>query len=96
MIFAVLFEDNQGKEALRQTHMPEHLAFLATQPGVLGAGPLFQTDGAGHGGMWLIEAKTAQQVAQMVRKDPFHDTGLRKTITILEWRQVVRDGACVG
>lgn len=87
-----MFEDNQGKEGLRQTHMQDHLAFLDSQAGVLAAGPLFGTDGTGHGGMWLIEAKSARDVEAMVRADPFHDTGLRKSMTILEWRQVVRDG----
>ena len=92
MIFAVMFEDNEGQEGLRQTHMQAHLAFLEGLTGVLGAGPLFATDGAGHGGMWLIEAESAGDVQMMVRNDPFNETGLRKSVTILEWRQVMRDG----
>jgi uncharacterized protein YciI len=96
MIFAVIFEDNPGKEELRQMHMSKHLAFLETQTGVLGAGPMLSADGTGHGGMWLIEANSAKEVEEMVRNDPFHETGLRKSITILEWRQVVRDGQRLG
>ena len=92
MIFAVLFEDHPGRESLRQAHMQDHLAFLARQNGVLGAGPMFDAAGDGKGGMWLIEAQSIEEVQEMTRADPFHDTGLRKSITVLEWRQVVRDG----
>lgn len=43
MLFCVTFQDNPGKEHLRQRHMAEHLAFLATQGAAIrGAGPLFE------------------------------------------------------
>ena len=92
MIFTVLFKDNPGKEHLRRAHMQDHLAFLERQSGVLGAGPLIDSDGNGHGGMWMVEAETLQDVEAMLADDPFRNTGLRKSITVLEWRQVVRDG----
>ena len=91
MIFAVLFEDVPNQEHQRQAHMAAHLEFLETQAGVLGAGPLFDLAG-GRGGLWLIDAPDASYVDAMVRQDPFFDTGLRKTVTVLEWRQVFRDG----
>jgi uncharacterized protein YciI len=96
MIYAVIFEDNQGMEHLRQLHMQDHLAFLSSQSGVLGAGPLFLPNGAGHGGMWSIEADGLEDVEAMLGSDPFHNTGLRKSISILEWRQVMRDGRRTG
>ena len=92
MLYIVLFEDNPGKEELRQTHMAAHLAFLEASGNCAGAGPLFATDGTGRGGLWLIRADSAADVQAMVHADPFHDTGLRKSITILEWRQVFREG----
>ena len=92
MLFCVTFQDNPGKEHLRQRHMAEHLAFLATQGAAIrGAGPLF--DGTqGRGGMWLIEAATRADVQALVEQDPFWPTGLRREVTILEWRQVFCDG----
>ena len=92
MIFTVLFEDNPGKHDLRRAHMQDHLAFLDRQSGVLGAGPLFDNGGNGQGGLWVVEAETLQDVEAMLADDPFRNTGLRKSITVLEWRQVVRDG----
>lgn len=93
MIFVVLFEDNPGTEHLRGAHMAAHLAFLESRgKDVAGAGPLFAPDGGGAGGMWLVEAETAEAVQAMVEADPFYPTGLRKRIAIREWRRVLRDG----
>ena len=92
MLFCVIFEDNAGQDHLRRQHMSEHLSFLtALGQQVEGAGPLFQ-DGCGHGGMWLVQAADAAEVRDLVRADPFWPTGLRKSVTILEWRQVFRHG----
>ncbi|MCE8522614.1 hypothetical protein KBY30_16595 [Ruegeria pomeroyi] len=92
MLYRVTFQDSPGKENLRQRHMAEHLAFLASHgAAILGAGPLF--DGPqGRGGMWLIEAATRADVQTLVEKDPFWPTGLRQSVDILEWRQVFRNG----
>lgn len=92
MLYAVLFEDNEGQDHLRQTHMQDHLAFLSANPAIQAAGPLFTPAGAGAGGMWLVSAPEAAVVAALTEADPFFPTGLRKSITILEWRQVFRDG----
>ncbi len=92
MLYCVTFQDNPGKENLRQEYMADHLAFLATLgPKMIGAGPLFEGPD-GRGGMWLVEAESAMDVQTLVEHDPFWPTGLRKSVTILEWRQVFRDG----
>lgn len=92
MLFCVLFEDNPDKEHLRQDHMADHLAFLDTLGStVAGAGPLFD-ETTGAGGMWLVHAESAGDVRKLVERDPFWPTGLRKSVRILEWRQVFRDG----
>jgi uncharacterized protein YciI len=73
--------------------MPEHLAFLernATK--VKAAGPLKTAEGQGAGGLWLVEATDATDVALLVEEDPFWPTGLRKSVRILEWAQVFADG----
>ncbi|WP_317055118.1 YciI family protein [Roseovarius rhodophyticola] len=96
MIFIVLFEDADGKEHLRQAHMADHLTFLAANADkITAAGPLFTSNGDGRGGMWSVKAEDAEAVEELVRADPFYPTGLRKTCTVLEWRQVFRDGARV-
>lgn len=93
MLFAVIFEDNEGHAATRAAHMQDHLSFIEANAEVFrAAGPLF--DGvAGAGGMWLVDAADADAVRALIAADPFHPTGLRKSARILEWRRVFHDGA---
>lgn len=94
MRYVVMFEDNDGKADLRTKHMQAHLAFVEAHKGqILAAGPLFDgTTAEGRGGMWLVEAESADQVQALVETDPFWPTGLRKAVHILHWKQVFRDG----
>lgn len=92
MIYCVTFQDNPGQEHLRQEHMQDHLAFLASLgANMIAAGPLFEGI-EGRGGMWLVKADSTDEVQALVEQDPFWPTGLRKSVEILEWRQVFRDG----
>jgi uncharacterized protein YciI len=57
------------------------------------AGPLRDTaDGAGAGGLWLVEADGPDEVAALCKADPFWPTGLRKAVRVLAWMQVFADG----
>lgn len=89
-IYAVLFEDDERHADQRPRHMQAHLAFLRENTKhVLAAGPLFEaTERTPAGGMWLLTADTPEQVSALVRADPFWPTGLRKSVRILEWKQV--------
>lgn len=94
-LFAVLLEDNPEQAAdIRRRHMPAHLDFLDSNATTIrAAGPLH--DAAADqpaGGLWLVEADTAGAVAALTQEDPFWSTGLRRSIRILEWRQVFADG----
>jgi uncharacterized protein YciI len=94
MLFVVLFEDNAEAAAeARRTHMQAHLAFLEKHAAhVRAAGPLRTIVGDGAGGMWVVDAGSAEEVDRLVKDDPFWPTGLRKSVRILEWRQVFADG----
>lgn len=93
MIYVVLFEDDPSAPAdVRARLMPDHLAFLDANAGaVRAAGPLSGPDGAA-GGLWLVEAASCDAVDALVTADPFWPTGLRKSVRVLEWRQVFADG----
>ncbi len=94
MHYVVLFEDNPelGLE-VRGKHMPAHLSFLEKHAGrVRAAGPLRTPSNEPAGGLWLVEAESADAVDALVKADPFWPTGLRKSVRILEWRQVFADG----
>ncbi len=94
MIYAVLFEDDDGHADMRPKHMPDHLAFLERNAAdIQAAGPLKDTaSGAPAGGLWIVEAESSTNVRSLVEADPFWPTGLRKSVRILEWRHVFADG----
>jgi hypothetical protein len=94
MLYAVLFTDNEDRADQRPAHMPAHLAFLEKNAGrIRAAGPLKDTaDGAGAGGLWLVEAGSPDEVAALYKADPFWPTGLRKAVRVLAWTQVFADG----
>jgi len=94
-IFAVLLEDQpEQAAAIRQRHMEEHLMFLERhRTAIRAAGPLQDTaSGEAAGGLWVVQADSAETVAALIREDPFWPAGLRQSVRILEWRQVFADG----
>lgn len=94
MIYAVLFEDNDSQADKRAKHMAEHLAFLQRNAAcITAAGPLMDTKtDAPAGGLWLVEADSAQAVQALIEADPFWPTGLRKSVRVLQWTQVFANG----
>lgn len=98
MKFIVTFQDDDEMAHMRQKHMAAHLAFLEdNKAGIDAAGPLLDADtGEGAGGLWVVEAASADAVHDLVRKDPFWPTGLRKDYTVLRWRQVYANGSRIA
>ncbi len=94
MIYAVLFTDNPDRADMRQRLMPDHLDFLErSQPAIRAAGPLRDpASGEGAGGLWLVEASSADAVRDLYERDPFWPAGLRSGVRVLEWTQVFVDG----
>jgi len=93
MLFTVMFTDDPERAEARARLMPAHLDFLERNSSrVRAAGPLRATDGAPAGGLWLVEAADAAEVEALYREDPFWPTGLRKSVRVLEWKQVFADG----
>ena len=94
MIYAVLFEDNEQFADRRRQFMPDHLKFLEdNQNAIQAAGPLNDAvSNASAGGLWLVTAKSVEEVQRLVEEDPFWPTGLRKSIRMLAWTQVFVDG----
>lgn len=95
MIFTILFKDDPNADpAIRKTYMAQHLQFLEQNADTIqAAGPLIDAQGAGQGGLWVVDAETEAQVTALVHADPFWPTGLRAGFTILTWHQVFADGA---
>lgn len=93
MKFIVFFDSSDADPSIRSRFMKDHLEFLrANANAVEAAGPLKQSDGAGAGGLWIVEAENKTAVSNLVEEDPFWPTGLREKVTILAWKQVFADG----
>lgn len=94
MKFIILFDDDANADpGIRETHMADHLSFLETHSdNVVSAGPLTGPDGEGRGGLWIVDAASVNEVERLVHEDPFWPTGLRKSYTILAWKQVYDAG----
>lgn len=94
MKFIILFEDHPNAAPdIRKTHMSRHLAFLESRSDMIeAAGPLSDPNGAGRDGLWIVEADREEDVERLIREDPFWPTGLRKSWSILTWKQVYAAG----
>jgi uncharacterized protein len=94
-LFAVLLEDQTDNAAeIRRNHMAAHLDFLDRHAAAIrAAGPLHEgSSGQPAGGLMLIEAADAEAVQTLTQEDPFWHAGLRRSVRVLEWRQVFADG----
>lgn len=94
MKFIILFEDApDAAPDIRNTHMAKHLDFLERNSDKIdAAGPLSDADRQGCDGLWIVEARTVGEVDQLVHEDPLWPTGLRKSYSIIKWKQVYADG----
>lgn len=90
MIYCVLFEDDDRHADMRQKHMQAHVDYLKRLGSAIHtAGPVRDPETSRPaGGLWVVEAESARAVRDMVEADPFWPTGLRKSVRILEWKQV--------
>jgi len=96
--YAILIEDDVNSSEQRAKYMGEHLKFLqARAKNILAAGPLMDADTDNPaGGLWLVEESDAKAARALVEADPLWPTGLRKSVRILRWKQVFRDGVQQG
>lgn len=94
MEFVVQFEDNDYKSDQREKFMSRHLEFLEENADhILIAGPLVEAKWSlPAGGMWLVRSDTFEGVEDLIKRDPFWKTGLRKSVTVLQWSQVFKNG----
>ena len=94
MKYAVLFEDNDEFAHMRTKFMADHPQFLADHSAAIEiAGPMKDgMSGDSAGGLWVVDAESAEAVQDLVETDPFWPTGLRKSIRVLEWTQVYAYG----
>ena len=93
-MFVVFFEDEGAAAEQREIHMQAHLAFLNQNADrIKAAGPLRDPrSGLPAGGLWTVDCKEEETVWDLVKRDPFWPTGLRKSVTVQLWNRVFADG----
>ena len=87
-LFAAIFEDDpEAAERVRAIAEDDHLAWLDRhRDSVLVAGALRPADGGPPtGGLWLIEAETAEAARRICTEDPFYRLGLRTSFRLEAW-----------
>lgn len=71
-------------EAARDQLRPEHREYLASQGSLLLSGP---TDG--DGALLIFEAKSIEEIEEILDDDPFWTEGLVAERTIVQWQPVL-------
>ena len=87
-LFAAIFEDDlQAAERVRAAAENAHVAWLERHGDrVLVAGALRPVEGGpATGGLWLIEAESAEEARRICTEDPFFTEGLRKSFRLESW-----------
>ena len=91
MLFAVIFTDRPQQGALRAEHLQAHIDWVAAhQDTVRVAGSLREApDQVPKGGLWIVEAASAQAVHDLMQTDPFWTCGLRERVEVLHWSKAL-------
>jgi uncharacterized protein YciI len=87
-LFAAIYEDDAAEAPrIRAAFTDEHVAWLEKHADkVRLAGALAPAEGGPpSGGLWLIEADSAEEARRICVEDPFHREGLRKSFRLESW-----------
>lgn len=84
--YAVHFEDDPARDAVRDSCRASHLAYLAAHADrVLTAGALCREGSdVTVGGLWLVRAASELEARELIEADPYFENGLRRTVRV--WR----------
>jgi uncharacterized protein YciI len=87
MLFAILSKDDPEQLSVRGTHSAEHVSYLEQHTtSILAAGALRREDGAvPMGGLWIVEAQSAQATQALVEADSFFREGLHLAVHVRHW-----------
>jgi uncharacterized protein len=95
MLYTIHFHGNADADAdpdICPRCIQKNLSFLCENTAVIcAAGLLKETVGAVESGLWLVHVETVDQAWEFVKADPFWPTGLRDTIEVKQWVQVLTD-----
>ena len=87
MLYVIQFEDREDGADIRKRETSAHHIYLEkNRDRILAAGGLRETpDGPSRGGMWIVEAESAEAAEALYRNDPFWTAGLRRSARVMVW-----------
>lgn len=87
MRWVAIFEDHEGRDAIRKEHSAAHVDYLAAHRAqIVIAGGLRPAPGEWYcGGLWVLEVETRDDVVRLIEGDPYYRLGLRKGYRLLVW-----------
>lgn len=93
MLFIVQFEDKPNMGELRQKLLQAHFDWLATvKDHVLVPGSMREIPSDRPlGGLWIVEADSAEHVQEIFKHDPFWTNGLRAGYKLNRWVKAFPD-----
>lgn len=89
MKFLVRFTDRPNVTKLREDHRESHLEWLREHHAQIRiAGPVFDGERS-VGAYWAVNAESQSEVQTLIQEDPFWKVGIRASVTILRWKNVL-------
>ncbi len=87
MRWIVIFTNKPDSETLRAQYLNAHLRYFEAQSKITMAGStLVPGEEASNGGVWIIKGADYDEARRICEEDPFFKAGLRKDISIFEYR----------
>lgn len=87
MRWVVIFDDADGREAIRKEQADAHFAYLAAnRERIVIAGGLRSAPGEWYcGGLWVMEVGAREDAVRLIEGDPYYRLGLRRGYRLLVW-----------
>jgi uncharacterized protein YciI len=93
MLFIIRFTDIPDSKTIREQYMDAHISWLdERRKSLLVAGSLREEPGLNPvGALWVVEAKSKSEAAEIFKSDPFWTNGMREKVEIYHWSKAFPD-----
>ena len=97
MLFVIFFKNIQDSKPIRERCMDAHISWLAERrDAVLLAGSLREeADLNPRGPLWVVEAESKSEAAQIFESDPFWTNGMREKVEVYHWSKAFEERVLV-
>ncbi len=87
MLFVVLFTDKPDHAQVRADHLHAHIDWLERHKDVIQVGGSLRREPSETptGGLWIAQAESKRDIAELLQTDPIYLAGLRQSCEIQHW-----------